>query len=30
MVTSRFDHGLITEKWVLTDLAERLLLSRKR
>ena len=29
MVTSRFDNGLIAEDWVITDLAERLLLSRK-
>ena len=30
MVTSRFRNGLIVEEWVVTDLAERLLLSRKR
>lgn len=30
MVTSRFDGGLIAEEWVVTDLAERLLLSRKQ
>jgi len=30
MVTSRFHDGLIAEDWVITDLAERLLLSRKR
>ena len=30
MVTSRFHNGLIAEDWVITDLAERLLLSRKR
>ncbi len=30
MVTSRFGNELIAEEWVLTDLAERLLLSRKR
>ena len=30
MVTSRFHDGLIVEDWVITDLAERLLLSRKR
>jgi len=29
MVTSQFCDGLITEEWVLTDLAEQLLLSRK-
>jgi steroid delta-isomerase-like uncharacterized protein len=29
MVTSRFDNGLIAEEWVITDLAERLLLARK-
>ena len=29
MVVSRFDNGLIVEEWVTTDLAERLLLSRK-
>lgn len=26
MATSRFDNGLIAEDWVITDLAERLLL----
>lgn len=30
MVTSQFRNGLIAEEWVITDLAERLLLSRKR
>jgi steroid delta-isomerase-like uncharacterized protein len=30
MVTSRFRDGLITEEWVITDLAERLLMARKR
>jgi steroid delta-isomerase-like uncharacterized protein len=30
MVTSRFLDGLIAEEWVITDLAERLLLARKR
>ena len=30
MVTSRFRDGLIAEEWVITDLAERLLLGRKR
>ena len=30
MVTSRFQDGLIAEDWVITDLAERLLLARKR
>lgn len=30
MVTSRFQDGLIAEEWVVTDLAERLLLARKR
>jgi len=30
MVTSRFRDGLIAEDWVITDLAERLLLARKR
>jgi steroid delta-isomerase-like uncharacterized protein len=30
MVTSRFRDGLIAEDWVMTDLAERLLLARKR
>jgi len=29
-VTSRFREGLIAEDWVITDLAERLLLARKR
>jgi len=29
MVTSRFCDGLIAEEWVVTDLAERLLLTRK-
>jgi steroid delta-isomerase-like uncharacterized protein len=29
MVTSRFRDGLIAEDWVITDLAERLLLARK-
>ena len=30
MVTSQFRDGLIAEEWVITDLAEQLLLSRKR
>jgi steroid delta-isomerase-like uncharacterized protein len=30
MVTSRFRDGLIAEDWLVTDLAERLLLARKR
>lgn len=30
MVASRFHDGLIAEDWVITDLAERLLLARKR
>lgn len=30
MVTSRFHDGLIAEEWLVTDLAERLLLARKR
>ena len=30
MVVSRFENGLIVEEWVTTDLAEQLLLSRKR
>jgi steroid delta-isomerase-like uncharacterized protein len=29
MVTSRFEDGLIAEEWVITDLAERLLLARR-
>lgn len=29
MVTSRFENGLIAEEWVISDLAERLLLARK-
>jgi predicted ester cyclase len=29
VVTSRFSGGLITEEWVISDLAEQLLLSRK-
>lgn len=29
VVTSRFENGLIAEEWVISDLAERLLLSRK-
>lgn len=29
MVTSRFSGGLIAEEWVLSDLAERLLLAKK-
>ncbi len=29
MVTSRFEGGLITEEWVVTDLAEQLLRARK-
>jgi predicted ester cyclase len=30
MATSRFRGGLIAEDWVITDLAERLLIARKR
>ena len=30
MVTSQFRDGLIAEEWVISDLAERLLLARKR
>lgn len=30
MVTSRFQGGQIAEEWIVTDLAERLLVSRKR
>lgn len=30
MVTSRFEHGLVVEDWVITDLAEQLLRARKR
>jgi steroid delta-isomerase-like uncharacterized protein len=30
MVTSRFRDGLIAEEWLITDLAERLLLAGKR
>ena len=30
MVTSRFRNGLIAEEWIVTDLAEQLLESRKR
>jgi steroid delta-isomerase-like uncharacterized protein len=30
MVVSRFREGLIAEDWFITDLAERLLLARKR
>ena len=30
MVTSRFEGGLIAEEWVVTDLAEQLLLAKKR
>lgn len=30
MVTSQFRDGLIAEEWLTTDLAERLLLARKR
>jgi steroid delta-isomerase-like uncharacterized protein len=30
MVTSRFRDGLIAEEWVITDLAEQLLLAKKR
>ncbi len=29
MVVSRFRDGLIAEEWVISDLAERLLLARK-
>lgn len=30
MLTSRFQDGLIAEEWAVSDLAERLLLARKR
>ncbi len=30
MVTSRFSEGLIAEEWIVSDLAERLLLARKQ
>lgn len=30
MVTSEFRNGLIAQEWIVSDLAERLLLSRKR
>lgn len=30
MITSQFQNGLIVEEWVITDLAEQLLLSRKK
>lgn len=30
LVTSEFRDGLIAEEWIVTDLAEQLLLSRKR
>lgn len=30
VVTSRFQDGLIKEEWVISDLAEQLLLSRKK
>lgn len=30
MVTSQFEGGLISEEWVVTDLAEQLLLARKK
>jgi len=30
MITSQFYEGLIAEEWLITDLAEQLLLSRKR
>ena len=30
MITSEFRDGLIAEEWVVTDLAEKLLLARKR
>ena len=30
VVTSRFRNGLIVEDWVISDLAEQLLLSRKQ
>jgi predicted ester cyclase len=30
VVTSRFRDGLIVEEWVISDLAEQLLLSRKK
>jgi hypothetical protein len=29
MLTSRFEDGRIAEEWVITDLAERLLLARR-
>jgi hypothetical protein len=29
MVVSRFERGLIAEEWVVTDLAEQLLMARK-
>jgi hypothetical protein len=29
MHTSRFQDGVIAEEWVISDLAERLLLARK-
>lgn len=30
MVTSQFEHGLISAEWVVTDLAEQLLMARKK
>ena len=30
MITTQFRNGLIAEEWVVTDLAEQLLLARKR
>ena len=30
MVTSRFHDGLIAEEWLVSDLAERLLIAKKR
>ena len=30
MIVSRFEDGLIIEEWICTDLAEQLLLSRKK
>jgi len=30
MVTARFQNGLIAEEWLVSDLAERLLLARKK
>jgi predicted ester cyclase len=30
VITSRFRAGLIAEEWIISDLAEQLLLSRKK